>query len=139
MSINNNENNIKTITFNENIVFNNEKNNINNIFFENQNIIIEEQVAIKNDSILYKDDIVYLRELENQLLSEYPVKNKDSKYIQKDVEKIAKKIIEVKNIGLKNDEMFKKNIEYTFINDIINDKFTSNVLPNETCRFWSRS
>ena len=129
MSINNNENNIKTITFNENIVFNNEKNNINNIFFENQNIIIEEQVAIKNDSILYKDDIVYLRELENQLLSEYPVKNKDSKYIQKDVEKIAKKIIEVKNIGLKNDEMFKKNIEYTFINDIINDKFTSNVLP----------
>lgn len=135
VKINNNlnENNVKTIVFNENIenvVFNNVEENIfeKNIF-ENQNIIIEEEVAIKDENILYKDDIVYMGELINQLLSEFPVNQQDNKFIQKNVEDIAKKIIEVKNLGIKNDEMFKKNIEYNFINNIINDKFNLRVIP----------
>jgi hypothetical protein len=131
-----NNNNIKSITFSsnnennlENIIFNN-KNNIEKFMYEDQNIIIEEEIAIKPESIIYKDDIVYLKELENQLLSEYPVTQQGLKFIQKNVEDIAKKIIQIKNISLKKYLMVKNGIEYNFINEIINDKFNSkNIIP----------
>jgi hypothetical protein len=125
------ENEIKSIVFSnnniENIVFNNnsDQNNILEFITGNQNIEIEEEVAIKNDSILYKDDIVYLKELENQLLSEYPVTKQSIKFIQKEVEEVAKRLIEVKNLGVKNYEMLKQDIEYQFINDVLNDNFNS--------------
>jgi hypothetical protein len=125
------ENEIKSIVFSnnniENIVFNNnsDQNNILEFITGNQNIEIEEEVAIKNDSILYKDDIVYLKELENQLLSEYPVTKQSLKFIQKEVEEVAKRLIEVKNLGVKNYEMLKEDIEYSFINDVLNDNFNS--------------
>jgi len=93
-----------------------------------QNIIIEEEVAIKNENIIYKDDIVYLTELENQLLSEYPITEQGSKYLQKNIENISKKIIEVKNAGVKYNEMYKKGIEYNLVNDTINNKFNSNFI-----------
>jgi hypothetical protein len=121
----NNENNLENIVFN-----NNNKDNIEKFMFENQNVIIEEEIAIKQESIIYKDDIVYLKELENQLLSEYPVTQQGLKFIQKNVETIAKGIIEAKNIGLKKYLMFENGIEYNFINEIINDKFNSkNIIP----------
>ena len=126
-----NENEIKSIVFSnnniENIVFNNnsDQNNILEFITGNQNIEIEEEVAIKNDSILYKDDIVYLKELENQLLSEYPVTKQSIKFIQKEVEEVAKRLIEVKNYGVKNYEMLKEDIEYQFVNDVLNDNFNS--------------
>lgn len=134
---NNNSDNVKSIIFSnnennvENVIFNDDnKNNIEKFMFEDQNIIIEENIAIKNSDILYKDDIVYLKELEHQLLSEYPVDKQSLKYIQKEVEEVASKIINTKNIGVKNYEMFKKGIEYTFINEIINDKFKeSYIIP----------
>ncbi len=128
----NDESEIKSIVFSnnnsniENIVFNNSnEENVLQFITGDQNIEIEQEVAIKNDSILYKDDIVYLKELENQLLSEYPVTKQSLKFIQKEVEHVAKKLIEVKNLGVKNDEMFKKDISYNFINDVLNDKFNS--------------
>ena len=130
-------NSIKTIVFSnnenknednneiENVIFNNnERNNIENFIFENQNIIIEKEVTTINN------DIIYIRELENQLLSSYPVSKQNLKYVQQETEKIAKKIIDTKNIGLQNYEMFKKGIEYSFINDIINNDFNdSYVIP----------
>jgi len=140
---NKNNNSIKTIKFSntgynsnntnnniENITFNNlGENNITKIFTENQNIVINEEVAIKNENLIYKDDIVYIKELENQLLSEYPVTRQQTKFIEKEVMETAKKIIEVKNIGVKINNMTKNNIEYSLINDIINDNFsTSNFI-----------
>ena len=125
------ENEIKSIVFSnnniENIVFNNnsDQNNILEFITGNQNIEIEEEVAIKDNNILYKDDIVYLKELENQLLSEYPVTKQSLKFIQKEVEEVAKRLIEVKNLGVKNYEMLKEDIEYQFINDVLNDNFNS--------------
>jgi hypothetical protein len=130
-----NESEIKSIIFPnnnsniENIVFNNSnEENVLQFITGNQNIEIEQEVAIKNESILYRDDIVYLKELENQLLSEYPVTKQSLKFVQKDVENVAKKLIEVKNLGIKNYEMFNKDIEYEFINDLLHDKFNSNYI-----------
>lgn len=111
----------------ENIVFNNINNqNITQFITENQNIIVEEEVSIKDESLLYKDDIVYLKELEHQLLSEYPIYKQSLKFIQEEVEAVAKKIICVKNIGIKKYNMIEKGIEYSLVNDIINNKFNTN-------------
>ena len=134
----NNENSIKSVYFSniednniENIIFNNVgENDISKFLSENKNIIVEEEVAIRDESILYKDDIVYLKELENQLLSEYPISKQSLKFIQKSVEDIAKKIIEVKNIGVRESIMFENGIEYKLINDIINNNFNSDwIIP----------
>jgi hypothetical protein len=141
VSENANSNNIRTIIFsnnekinnseNENIIFNNlEEENITKFIFNQQDVIIKENIAIQNKNIIYKDDIVYLEDLINQLLSEYPVTLQDNKYIQKEVQEVANKIIEAKNYGIKNNNMLEKGIEYPFIDDIINNKFRkSKILP----------
>jgi len=124
--INENEDNIKSIQFsnNENIIFNNiGENNITKFISEGEDIIVEQEVAIKNENILYKDDIVYLKDLINQLLSEYRVTLQDSKYIQKNVEEEAKKILDLKNIGLKKMNLLNNDIEYNYIHEIINNNF----------------
>jgi hypothetical protein len=132
----NNNENIKSIIFSnnenfENIIFNNiGENDITKFISEGENIIVEQEVAIKNENILYKDDIVYLKELVNQLLSEYPVSVQDSKYIQKNVEDVAKKILDVKNLGVKKMNMLENGIEYSYINDVINDKFNNKKMDN---------
>lgn len=123
----NNENNENI----ENIIFNNiGENNITKFISEGENVIVEQEIAIKDENILYKDDIVYLKELINQLLSEYPVTSQDSKFIQKNVENTAQKILDVKNLGVKKMNMLKNGIEYNFINDVIHDKIDNNwVIP----------
>ena len=143
------KNNLRYINFTKNNVVSknnqniNSDNNIDNIFFNNigenninkfisntHDILINEEIAIKNSDILYGNDIVYLKELENQLLSEYQVSKQGIKFVQKEVEKVAKKIIEVKNIGIKKYEMMMNGIEYNLIDDIINDVFNNNwIIP----------
>ena len=117
----NNSNNLENIVFNNN----SNKENILDFISGNQNIEIEEEVAIKEEHIIYKDDIVYLKELEQQLLSEYPVTKQGIKFIQKEVEEIAKKIIDVKNVGILNEQMKKNGLEYDLIKNTINDQFNS--------------
>jgi len=127
-----NDNNIKSIQFsnNENIIFNNiGENNITKFISEGEDLIIEQEVAIKNEDILYKDDIVYLKDLVNQLLSEYPVTLQDSKYIQKNVEEVAIKILELKNSGLKKMDLLNNDIEYKLIHEIINSNFQNGIVP----------
>ena len=72
-----------------------------------------------------RDDVIYLREIENQLLSEYPVSKQGYLYIQKEVQQEAKRIVDIKNIGVKNYDMFQNGIDYFLTNDVINDKFNS--------------
>ena len=110
---------------NENIIFglsNNEANNSEKFILNNENIVVEEVVnKVDNKS----DDIIYLREIENQLLSEYPVSKQGYLYIQKEVQQEANRIIDIKNIGVKNYDMFQNGIDYFLTNDVINDKFNS--------------
>jgi len=114
----------------ESIIFNNSNNNMNNINFakfisDNKIVTIEEEVAIDNINLIYKDDIVYLKELENQLLSEFPVNKQSIKFIQKNISDVAKKIIEAKNIGVKKNNMLENGIQYESILHMIDNKFES--------------
>jgi peptidyl-tRNA hydrolase len=116
------ENNIENIEFNNN----NENININNFFSEKRDVVIEENIAIQEKNLIYKDDNIYLTELENQLLSEYPVQRQDSIYIQQKVLEESKKIITIKNDGLYKFNLIKNNIEYDLINDIIKNNYSHN-------------
>jgi hypothetical protein len=120
----NNEENIN------NLIFNNNENstNLSKFLSAEKDVIIQEDIAIGNESLIYTNDNVYLQELENQLLSEYPVTQQDKIFLQRKVEEEAKRLIEVKNIGVKMNKMYENNIEYSLINDIINDNFNSNLI-----------
>ncbi len=120
---NNSNNNIENIFFNS---VNNE--NVNKFMEDTQNVVIEEEVAIKDEHLIYRDDYIYLKDLENQLLAEYPVSRQSEKYVQLLVEREAKKIILAKNLGMKKNDMLEKDIEYELINDMINDKFKSDII-----------
>lgn len=132
--------NIKIINFNKNII-NNKNDNISEIIFNNnnqldenflknnqKNIIIEENVALENKELIYKDDSIYLQELENDLLSTYPVTKQSSKYIIEKVQSKAKDIINLKNNGLNRYNLLNKNIEYQKKLDIINNDFSDSWL-----------
>ena len=128
--------NIKVINFNKNInhdtnnnineiIFNNNE-QVNDNFFNNgdKNVIIEENIALEIKDLVYKDDTIYLQELENQLLSNYPVTKQSSKYIIEKVQDTAKNIIELKNKGVERYNLLNKNIEYKKKLDIINNDFS---------------
>ncbi len=133
--------NIKVINFNKNIinseneineiVFNNSNTINNNFFKENQkDIIIEENVALENKDLVYKDDSIYIQELENDLLSMYPVTKQNSKYIIEKVQDKAKNIVELKNSGVKKNNLIKNNFEYQKKLDIVNNDFSDTwVIP----------
>ena len=128
----NNESEVKSIVFSNNIgniIFNNVENtNINKFFENNKNVIIEEEVALKDSEIIYRDDTIYLKELINQFLSEYKVTSQESKYIQKIVEQKALDVIDIKNIGIVENDMFEKGIEYKLVYDMFYDHFKSNIV-----------
>ena len=42
--------------------------NLQDFFLNTENVIIEENVALENKEKQYKNDIIYIEELENQLL-----------------------------------------------------------------------
>ena len=115
---NNNNNSINEIVFNNN-------NQINeNFLTNNRNRVIEENVALENKELIYKDDSVYIQELEKDLLSTYPVTKQNSKYIIEKVQSKAKDIINLKNLGLQRYELLNKNIEYQKKLDILNNDFS---------------
>jgi hypothetical protein len=133
----NEESQLKSIVFSsnsennqiDNIFFNNvQEDNIDKFLENNKNIIIEEEVALKDSEIIYKDDNIYLKELVTQFLSEYKVTSQESKYIQDLVEKKALDIIDIKNIGIIENDMLENGIEYKLIQNIFYDDFKSNII-----------
>jgi hypothetical protein len=104
----NNENNIEDIIFNNN---NNQNLDVDNFFSEKKDVIIEENIAIQEKNLIYKDDNIYLKELENQLLSEYPITRQDSIYIQQKVLSESKKLIDIKNKGIQKFNLIKNYID----------------------------
>lgn len=147
-----NNDNIKIINFNkknsiiENDNFNdqsvdeiifsdNNSNNENNaegfiMDSNNDSIVIEEEVAIKDEDKIYKDDNVYFQELENQILSTYPVTQQGSKFILDRVKLEVNELIEAKNLGIKKFNMLKDNIEYKVIYDLKKNIFDTHwIIP----------
>ena len=115
----NNTENINNIIFNTND--NDSKNGENLInFLGKRNVIIEEEIAVSNKERIYKDDLVYMRELESQLLSEYSIIKQSDLMVQKKVEKEVKHIIHLKNDGNEIFSMNEKGIEYPALKNILN-------------------
>ena len=128
---NNNNNNNNNKNNNNNFNLNSEKNNSINFFEENNDeLVIVENVALGEYEKEYKNDTVYLQELENQLLSTYPVTKQNEKYIIERVQRRSETLIDVKNIGVNKNNLIKSNIEYDKKNDLLNHDFSSTwVIP----------
>ena len=100
--LNSESNNLGEIIFNSN-------DELNNNFFENtKEIIIEENIALENKELVYKDDTIYIQELENELLSTYPVLKQSDKFVIEKVEEKAKKFIFLKNQAINKQQLQKK-------------------------------
>ena len=112
------------------IIFDN-NNEVNDNFFENtKEIIIEENIALENKELVYKDDTIYIQELENELLSTYPVLKQSDKYIIEKVEDKAKKFIFLKNLAVNKDNLNKKNIDYIKKFELLNNEFSDSwIIP----------
>ena len=65
----------------------------------NKEVVLEQEVFIKEEDRIYTDDIIYLTEIQNQILSSYPVSKQGLKYIQENAENLAKEIINITNQG----------------------------------------
>ena len=129
-------NNVETNKNNENEVILNKdsedenQEDIEQFIFNNKNVIIEEDVYIQEQDRIYSDDIIYLQEIQNQLLSSYPVTRQSDKYIQEICEKTSQDIINAKNLGIKRYNIIENNIKYNLVLDYINNHFYSNwVIP----------
>ena len=90
-------------------------------FFDenNENIVIQEKVIKEEHELEYDEDEIYLNDLENQFLSEYPVIKQNLKYIQKEAFEKAKNVLELKNLGV------------SIIRDKENNKIIKNYLSNK--------
>jgi hypothetical protein len=118
---------------NEEIVFlnANSNNEIKDFISDvSKEVVLEQEVFIKEDERIYTDDIIYLTEIQNQILSSYPVSKQGLKYIQENAEDLAKEIIKTANMGFEKYNLLKNNIQYKLIFDYLNNNFNSKwVIP----------
>ena len=128
---NNNVSNNETVNLFGNSNTNNNSNNSKMGFFkDDEPITIENSIALDEKNIEYDNDIVYFQELENQLLSSYPVTKQKLKYIQELVENRVKSLIQLKNESKIKYKMLKENISYPLMYDIIQNKMNhKSIIP----------
>lgn len=89
-------------------------------------ITITEKELVPEYERIYKDDAVYIEDLEESFISELPVEDQNNKYFQERISEKVRKIIEIKNEGnklLERDENYPKVYDY-----YINEEFVSNWL-----------
>jgi hypothetical protein len=101
-------------------------NNSNLNFFNNDNVsIIKEEVAKEEHELVYEEDEIYLHDLENEFLSEYPISKQSMRYIQEQALTKAQEVLDLKNFGLKvlSDEYRENKIIGDYVNHKFNNKF----------------
>ena len=116
----------------ETIVFNNSNEENISKFLENTNneVIIEQEVFIKEEDRVYTDDIIYLTEIQDQILASYPISKQGLKYIQDLAEVTAKDILHTTNIGIEKNNLLKNGIKYKLIYDYIESNYNTKwVIP----------
>lgn len=117
---------------NETITFNNSNNENISSFLENktEEVIIEQDVFVKEEERVYTDDVIYLTEIQDQILASYPVSKQSLVYIQELAKEMAKEIIDTVNIGTEKYNLLKNNIKYKLIYDYVESNFdTKWVIP----------
>jgi len=89
-------------------------------------ITVTEKEIIPEHERIYKDDAVYIEDLENELLSELSINDQNNKFYQQKISEKVQKIIELKNEGqrlLDRDHNYPPVLDY-----YLNDQFTSHWL-----------
>lgn len=117
----------------ENNMFGNELGNINYNTLNESNeskdvLIVEEDVYVEETERTYKNDLIYLKELENEILALYPVSKQGLLYIQEEVVKQAQELVDTKNDGLKRYEEYENGFDYPTIIDMYNNVYSNNWL-----------
>lgn len=101
-----------------------------NIFNDEKIYTIEEKEYIQESNREYRNDVIYEAELNDQLLSAYPITRQDSKYIQEQVSKEVDIIIELKNIGKIKCNNIQNGLKSIFLKRYYNDIFLKNwIIP----------
>lgn len=118
IDINNNDNNDIS---NNDILNNNDISNNNSSLsneeledidiFENtdEEITVINKEAIPEFERIYKDDTIYIQELEEEFINELPIEQQNVKYYQEQIAEKVEKIITLKNIGL---DLLDRNEDY---------------------------
>jgi hypothetical protein len=98
---------------------------------EVQNILnVEEEVYVKEEERIYKNDLLYLKELETQILASYPVSKQGLLYIQEEVSREAQSMIDAKNDGLKRYVQYENGFEYPIVEDLFYNIYSNHwILP----------
>ena len=90
-------------------------NNENDVFYFKNNVVVE------NSEKVFEDDIIYIQDLENNLLDQYPIYKQNYKYIQDKIKKDVFDIIFIKNYGI---ELLKRDDNYSsMIDNILNNNY----------------
>ena len=107
---------------NNNNIINNSNSESINIFANNtEPIYIEDTELVPEYDLLFDEDEIYIRDLENNLLSKRDINDQSFKYIQDEVKNEVMRIIEVKKLG---DSILKTKFDFN-INYILDNKFNN--------------
>ena len=91
---------------------------------------VEEDIYEEDTSKIFQDDLVYLKDLEAQLLSNYPVSKQGLLYIQRDVQEEAQRILEMRKYTFQKHQQFEKGFDYAILEEIFQGAYPSHwVLP----------
>ena len=100
-------------------------NSLLNFFSNDEEIEIEEKVVKEEYEITYDNDEIYLNDLENYFLSEYPIIKQSKRYIQEEALQKAQEILKLKNIGL---DIIQDKFDSHIVKDYYNNKFNKNYI-----------
>ena len=97
------------------------------LFDESNDVIVlkNKEIAPEYEQI-YEDDIVYIKDIENELLKEVPINRQNNKLVQEAITKQAQNLVELKNLGK---ELVNKDANYSQVfYDILNNQYPHNII-----------
>ncbi len=75
---------------------------------------IQEKMAKSEKEKIYVDETIMIQEIQNQLLNALPVTKQSLLYVQKRIEREARKIMDTRKMGIDRFEMIEKGIDYDY-------------------------
>ena len=114
------------------LTFNNDETVQQNINIDELKDTIEvtEDVYVQEEERIHHNDDIYLKDLEAQILSTYPVSKQGLRFVQEEVSQEATEIINAKNMGLKKYTQLEDGFEYPVIEDLYNNIYSNSwIIP----------